>query len=83
MLSGQPPFGNGFDTWRQRGKVQVHLEAEAPAQWESGLRDRGHDVVRHPPLGYNVGHAHAIGVRGEALEAASDPRSLAGSAAGY
>ena len=83
VLSGQPPFGNGFDTWQQRGAVQVHLEAEAPQQWESGLRQRGHDVVRHPPLGYNVGHAHAIGVRGEALEAASDPRSLAGSAAGY
>jgi len=37
----------------------------------------------HPPLGYNVGHAHAIAVRGESLEAASDPRSLAGNAVGY
>ncbi|HMC68826.1 MAG TPA: gamma-glutamyltransferase, partial [Mycobacteriales bacterium] len=75
VLSGQPPFGNGFDTWQQRGRVQVHLEDDAPPQWEIGLRARGHDVVRHPPLGYNVGHAHAIGVRGHALEAASDPRS--------
>jgi gamma-glutamyltranspeptidase/glutathione hydrolase len=83
VLSGQPPHGNGFDTWVQRGPVQVHLEADAPSGWEQGLRDRGHDVVRHPPLGYNVGHAHAIGVRGEALEAASDPRSLSGSAVGY
>ena len=83
VLSGQPPFGNGFDTWQQRGQVQVHVEAEAPPQWETGLRKRGHDVVRHPPLGYNVGHAHAIGIRGDSLEAASDPRSLAGSAAGY
>ena len=83
VLSGRPPFGNGFDTWQQRGNVAVHIEAEAPEQWETGLRQRGHDVVRHPPLGYNVGHAHAIGVRGQALEAASDPRSLAGSAAGY
>ena len=83
VLSGQPPYGNGFDTWVARGPVQVHLEADAPQQWEDGLRERGHDVVRHPPLGYNVGHAHAIGVRGEALEGASDPRSLAGSSVGY
>jgi gamma-glutamyltranspeptidase len=39
--------------------------------------------VRHPPLGYNVGHAHAIAVRGDALEAAADPRSLAGRAAAW
>jgi len=83
VLSGAPPFGNGFDTWRQRGAVQVHLEDAARQTWEDGLRERGHDVVVHPPLGYNVGHAHAIGVRGESLEAASDPRSLAGTAAGY
>jgi gamma-glutamyltranspeptidase/glutathione hydrolase len=83
VLSGRPPFGNGFDTWQQAGAVQVHLEDSASPAWEDGLRERGHDVVRHPPLGYNVGHAHAIAVRGESLEAASDPRSLAGSAAGY
>lgn len=83
VLSGRPPFGNGFDTWQQTGEVQVHLEDTAPARWETGLRERGHDVVRHPPLGYNVGHAHAIGVRGDSLEAASDPRSLAGNAVGY
>jgi gamma-glutamyltranspeptidase/glutathione hydrolase len=83
VLSGQPPRGNGFDTWAERGPVQVHVEAEAPQQWDDGLRTRGHDVVRHPPSGYNVGHAHVIAVRGEALEAASDPRSLAGSASGY
>jgi len=82
VLSGAPPFGNGFDTWHARGAVQVHLEDTA-SQWEAGLRQRGHDVVTHPPLGYNVGHAHAIGVRGDSLEAASDPRSLAGNAAGY
>jgi gamma-glutamyltranspeptidase / glutathione hydrolase len=83
VLSGRPPFGNGFDTWQQAGEVQVHLEDTAPAGWETGRRERGHDVVRHPPLGYNVGHAHVIGVRGESLEAASDPRSLAGNAVGY
>jgi len=83
VLSAQPPRGNGFDTWAERGPVQVHVESDAPAQWEDGLPERGHDVVRHAPLGYNVGHAHVIAVRGETLEAASDPRSLAGSAAGY
>ena len=83
VLSGAPPYGNGFDTWRARGPVQVHVEDTAPSSWEPGLRERGHDVVMHPPLGYNVGHAHAIAVRGESLEAASDPRSLAGNAAGY
>jgi gamma-glutamyltranspeptidase / glutathione hydrolase len=83
VLSGRPPFGNGFDSWQQHGDVQVHLEDTSPDRWESGLRERGHDVVRHPALGYNVGHAHAIAVRGDSLEAASDPRSLAGSAVGY
>jgi gamma-glutamyltranspeptidase / glutathione hydrolase len=82
-LSGRPPAGNGFDTWDARGPVQVHLEAESPDVWEAGLVERGHDVVRHPPLGYNVGHAHAIRVVGEALEGASDPRALIGAAIGY
>jgi gamma-glutamyltranspeptidase/glutathione hydrolase len=83
VLSGRPPGGNGFDTWDARGPVQVHLEAEAPAAWESGLIARGHGVVRHPPLGYNVGHAHAIRVTGDVLEGASDPRALVGGAIGY
>ena len=83
VLSGRPPYGNGFDTWQQHGVVQVHLEDEAPAGWETGLRERGHDVVRHPPMGYNVGHAHAIAVREASLEAASDPRSVSGNAIGY
>jgi gamma-glutamyltranspeptidase/glutathione hydrolase len=83
VLSGAPPAGNGFDTWDAGGPVQVHIEAEAPESWDDGLRKRGHDVVRHPPLGYNVGHAHCIANRGAHLEAASDPRSLAGNSAGY
>jgi gamma-glutamyltranspeptidase/glutathione hydrolase len=82
VLCGAPPAGNGFDTWQAGGPVQVHIEAEAPAAWDA-LADIGHDVVRHPPLGYNVGHAHAIAVRGDALEAAADPRSLAGRAAAW
>jgi len=61
----------------------VHVEAEAPNAWDAGLREREHDVVRHPPHGYNMGHAHAIRVVGEGLEGAADPRSLIGAAAGY
>ncbi|MDQ1686344.1 MAG: gamma-glutamyltranspeptidase / glutathione hydrolase, partial [Frankiaceae bacterium] len=83
VLSGRPPAGNGFDTWDARGPVQVHVEAEAPARWDNGLVSRGHDVVRHPPLGYNVGHAHAIRVVGDGLEGAADPRSIIGAAVGY
>jgi gamma-glutamyltranspeptidase/glutathione hydrolase len=83
VLGGRPPRGNGFDTWTERGPVQVHVEAEAPESWDEGLRRRGHHIVRHAPLGYNVGHAHAIAVRGESLEGASDPRSLGGAAAGW
>jgi len=83
VLSGRPPAGNGFDTWDARGPVQVHVEAEAPDGWDAGLTGRGHDVVRHPPHGYNMGHAHAIRVVGDGLEGAADPRSLIGAAAGY
>src|SRR5206468_2416882 len=85
VLAGRPPAGNGFDTWDARGPVEVHVEAEAPAGWDAGLREREHehDVVRHPPFGYNVGHAHAIRVTGEVLEGASDPRTLIGAATGY
>jgi len=83
VLSGRPPAGNGFDTWDARGPVQVHVEAEAPAAWDVGLAERGHDVVRHPPFGYNVGHAHAIRVVGDGLDGGSDPRALIGAAAGY
>jgi gamma-glutamyltranspeptidase/glutathione hydrolase len=82
VLSAPTPGGNGFDTWRHGGNVQVHIEDDTPAAWDD-LAARGHDVVRHPPLGYNVGHAHAIAVRGGTLEGASDPRSLAGRAAGW
>jgi len=81
-LSAAPPGGTGFDTWQSRGAVRVHLEDHAPAAWDR-LSAFGHDVERHPPLGYNVGHAHVIAVRGEALEGASDPRALAGRAAGW
>lgn len=83
VLSGRPPAGNGFDTWDAGGAVQVHVEAEAPIAWDAGLSSRGHVVVRHPPFGDNVGHAHAIRVVADELHGAADPRSLIGAAAGY
>jgi gamma-glutamyltranspeptidase/glutathione hydrolase len=75
-----PQGGTGFDTWSSGGKVAVHLEDGHPADWASGLTDRGHQVLSGPG---GVGHAHAIVVRGDHLEGAADPRSLAGQAATY
>jgi gamma-glutamyltranspeptidase/glutathione hydrolase len=70
----------GFATWSQRGRVRVAIEPEAAAAWRSGLEERGH-LVR--VARGNYGHAHVIACRDGHLEGASDPRSLAGEAAGY
>ena len=87
--------GTGFDTWlattdaggmgRQGGAADgltVVLEADAPAPWVDGLRDRGHRVdVRDR---WNWGHAQMIEVTEAAtLSGAADPRALTGAAAGY
>ena len=79
VLSGRG--GGGFDTWTERGRVQVDLEQGAPDGWADGLTARGHSVVSQPP-GYNFGHAHVITVRDGALEGASDGRAVSGRAAG-
>ena len=80
VLSGRG--GGGFDTWDERGRVQVDLEQGAPAGWAAGLAARGHTVVGRP-AGHNVGHAHVIRVRDGGLEGASDARAVSGRAAGY
>lgn len=80
VLSGRG--GGGFDTWNERGRVQVDLEQGAPAGWADGLTARGHSVVSQP-TGYNFGHAHVITVRDSALEGASDDRAVSGRAVGY
>ncbi|MBV9293278.1 MAG: gamma-glutamyltransferase [Frankiales bacterium] len=77
---GAADGGGGFSTWNQRGAVQVELEPATPPQWADGLRARGHDIVVRDG---NYGHAHAIAVRGDHLEGASDPRALSGDAAAY
>jgi gamma-glutamyltranspeptidase/glutathione hydrolase len=71
--------GGGFSTWESRGRVRVELEPDA-AGWTDGLRARGHDVN---VADGNFGHAHAIAVRTDHLEGASDPRALSGEAAAY
>jgi gamma-glutamyltranspeptidase / glutathione hydrolase len=70
----------GFNTWVERGRVQVRLEEASPAGWAEGLASRGHDVVT---VGANYGHAHAIRVVDDHLEGAADPRALSGDAAAY
>ncbi len=74
-----------FYTWSRRGTVGVHLETGAPSGWCSGLADRGHRVEPAGAVGWNgYGHAHVIRVGEDGvLEGASDPRSLAGAAAGW
>ena len=71
---------SGFRTWSDGGRVDVSLEPGSPPGWRSGLEDRGHRVV---PATRNHGHAHAIVRHADSLEGASDPRALAGDAAGY
>jgi gamma-glutamyltranspeptidase/glutathione hydrolase len=70
----------GFNTWDDRGRVGVALEPGAPASWDIGLSQRGHDVT---VAAGNYGHAHAIACHVDHLEGASDPRALAGAAAGF
>lgn len=75
---GASQGGGGFDTWKERGAVQVELERGAPPDWRGGLESRGHSVAD----ARNVGHAHVIVNRGDHVAGASDWRSLAGAAAG-
>jgi gamma-glutamyltranspeptidase / glutathione hydrolase len=74
---------SGFDTWRRRGDVVVHVEGHAPAGWDDGLRAAGHTVERTPPWGPGFGHAHVIAVEGDNLAGAADPRALVGATAAY
>jgi gamma-glutamyltranspeptidase/glutathione hydrolase len=80
-ILGNRDGAGGFHTWAQRGQVEVTLEDTAPSAWLDGLTRRGHQV-RVTGL-VNAGHAHAIAVRDDHLEGASDPRALAGEAAAW
>jgi gamma-glutamyltranspeptidase/glutathione hydrolase len=77
------PGGGGFDIWGEgldeAPAMTVRLEPHAPADWETGLRARGHRVER-PPGGL-FGHAHLAQRQTDGVwAAAADPRA-AGSAA--
>jgi gamma-glutamyltranspeptidase/glutathione hydrolase len=76
--------GSGFGTWtRDRdGNLRqlVYLEDTSPADWDEGLRERGHVVQRIPKSGA-FGHAQVALVNGaHDLTAATDPRALSGAA---
>ncbi|MGO9196132.1 MAG: gamma-glutamyltransferase family protein [Acidimicrobiales bacterium] len=78
-----PGETRGFTTWDAGGDVRVELEANAPDGWIEGLERRGHVVSRHRRVDHGFGHANVIACREGYLEGASDPRALAGAAAGY
>lgn len=99
MLRGDEPVGEavaagrwvlsnprerrGFTTWDAGGEVKVELEANTPDRWVDGLESRGHIVARHRRMDHGFGHANVIACHDGCLEGASDPRALAGAAAGY
>jgi gamma-glutamyltranspeptidase/glutathione hydrolase len=64
----------GFDTWKSGGPLDVRVEGHSPAAWDSGLRSRGHSVVRDRPFDGAFGHAHLIAVKDDHLAGATDPR---------
>ncbi len=83
VLASQDVPSTGFDTWAHRGRVKVRVEANAPAAWVDGLRQRGHVVEEANAFDAGFGHAHVVDVDGDALVGGADPRSRSGSASGY
>ncbi|HZU72873.1 MAG TPA: gamma-glutamyltransferase [Acidimicrobiales bacterium] len=77
------PGAEGFSTWNQRGRVGVVLEGHCPPGWAEALAGLGHRVSTTAPFDHGFGHAHVIAVEDDHLAGASDPRPLAGAAAGY
>jgi gamma-glutamyltranspeptidase/glutathione hydrolase len=76
--------GGGFGIWDDGGPDQIAVEKDASAAWDTGLAERGHEVVRSrfsPDHGF--GHAQLITVDGDMLDGAADPRTVTGAAAGY
>ncbi len=86
VLGRRAPHGEhgGFDTWAGDGPDRVEVEAHAPAAWDAGLTERGHDVSRSPAaVDHGFGHAQVIALSDGVLAGIADPRSLDGAAAGY
>jgi gamma-glutamyltranspeptidase/glutathione hydrolase len=82
-LHSQDTPSTGFDTWVNRGRVKVRVEANAAEGWADGLASRGHVVDPSPAFDSGFGHAHIVDVAGEVLIGGADPRSRSGSASGY
>ncbi len=73
----------GFDTWTSGRAPTVTIEGNAPAEWMTGLSDRGHTVEALPSYDSGFGHAHAIVIDADGFRAgAADPRTMIGAAAG-
>ena len=83
VLHSQDTPSTGFDTWNNRGRVKVRVEANAPQGWADGLAARGHVVDPSPAFDAGFGHAHIVDVDGDLLVGGADPRSRSGSASGY
>ena len=82
VLAATAP-GTGFDTWAGGGRVKVRVEANAPAGWIDGLRDRGHLVEEAQAFDSGFGHAQCVVIDGDTLSGGADPRSRSGDAAGF
>jgi len=97
LVAGEPPGrvvaaprfvlrrtgGRGFDLW-DADRLGLAVEADAPADWFTGLRDRGHDVERVPAADHGAGHAHLIDVTpAGTLAGLADPRSSHGAAVSW
>jgi gamma-glutamyltranspeptidase/glutathione hydrolase len=73
----------GFDTWTSGEAPTVTIEGHAPAEWMTGLAERGHKVAAKPAYDSGFGHAHAIVIGDDGFRAgAADPRTMVGTAAG-
>jgi gamma-glutamyltranspeptidase/glutathione hydrolase len=85
LARGGPPGAHGgFDTWSGGGPGVVEIEAHAPATWDRGLAERGHEVRRSSAtVDPTFGHAQVIEVTDGVLSGIADPRSLDGAAVGY
>lgn len=73
--------GTGFDVWEHPEAHRVRIEGHAPASWQAGLEQRGHEVrvARPDPAGF--GHAHLIDFPVDGPpRGASDARSIIGAA---
>jgi gamma-glutamyltranspeptidase/glutathione hydrolase len=82
-LASQDVPSTGFDTWVNRGRVKVRVEANAPAAWVDGLEQRGHTVEPSGAFDAGFGHAHIVDVQDGLLVGGADPRSRSGAACGY